>query len=183
MTQYIKNHKESNPGILDISKQQGGLGFPDLTSVFKHSQLTRSDILSTSVDPLIRTGNHGNWLVPVGVPSSTETDLSAYSRRRLKIGKPPRNTREDVYWNKNWRGKKRRPGKTNYWTWLTKDVLWKKLWRKMETNLDGQTPLSSYLDMKSNLVTTPYSTQQQYLNDWNHGELKITAPENTWRHL
>jgi hypothetical protein len=36
---------------------------------------------------------------------------------------------------------------------------------KMETNLDGQTPLSSYLDMKSNLVSTPYSTQQQHLND------------------
>jgi hypothetical protein len=34
----------------------------------------------------------------------------------------------------------------------------------METNLDGQTPLSSYLDMKSNLVSTPYSTQQ-HLND------------------
>jgi hypothetical protein len=25
------------------------------------------------------------------------TDFSAYSRKRLKIGKPPRNTREDVY--------------------------------------------------------------------------------------
>jgi hypothetical protein len=32
-------------------------------------------------------------------------------------------------------------------------------------NLNGQTPLSSYLDMKSNLVSTPYSTQQQHLND------------------
>ncbi len=49
----------------------------------------------------------------------------------------------------------------------------------MEPNLDGQTPLSSYLDMKSNLVSTPYSTQQQHLNDWNNGELKITASENT----
>jgi hypothetical protein len=98
MTQYVKKWsgimKKASPEILYISKQQGGLGFPDLTSVFKQSQLTRADILSTSVDPLIRTGNHGNWLVPVGVP---ETDLSAYSRRRLKIGKPPRNTREDVY--------------------------------------------------------------------------------------
>jgi hypothetical protein len=28
----------------------------------------------------------------------------------------------------------------------------------METNLDGQTTLSSYLDMKSNSVSTPYST-------------------------
>jgi hypothetical protein len=34
-----------------------------------------------------------------------------------------------------------------------------------ETILDGQTSLSSYLDMKSNLVSTPYSTQQQHLND------------------
>ncbi len=60
------------------------------------------------------------------------------------------------------------------------DVLWKKLWRKMETNLDEQTPLSSYLDMKSNLVSTPYSTQQQHLNDWNNGELKISATENMY---
>jgi hypothetical protein len=105
MTQYIKKWsgimKKASPEILYISKQitlnLGGLGFPDLTSVFKQSQLTRANILSTSVDPNWRTGNHGNWLVPVGVPSSTETDLSAYSRRRLKIGKPPRNTREDVY--------------------------------------------------------------------------------------
>jgi hypothetical protein len=89
--------KKASPEILYISKQQGGIGFPDLTSVFKQSQLTRAVILSTSVDPLIKKLNHGNWLVPVGVPSSTETDLSAYSRRRLKIGKPPRNTREDVY--------------------------------------------------------------------------------------
>jgi hypothetical protein len=28
------------------------------------------------------------------VPSSTETDLYAYSGRRLKIGKPPRNTKK-----------------------------------------------------------------------------------------
>ncbi len=85
-----------------------------------------------------RTGNRGNWLIPVGVPSSTETDLSAYSRKRLKIGKPPQNTREDVYWNKNWRGKKWSPGKTNYWTWLSKDVLWKKLWQKMKQSWMGK---------------------------------------------
>ncbi len=30
------------------------IGFPDLTSVFKQSQLIRADILSTSVDPLIK---------------------------------------------------------------------------------------------------------------------------------
>jgi hypothetical protein len=65
--------------------------------VFKQSELTRADILSTSVDPNWRTGNHGNWLVPVGVPSNIETDLSTYSRRRLKIGKLSGNTREDVY--------------------------------------------------------------------------------------
>jgi hypothetical protein len=98
MTQYIKKWsgimKKASPEILYISKQQG-LGFPDLTS---QSQLTRADILSTSVDPLIKklaNRNHGNWLV--GVPSSIETDLSAYSRRRLKIGKLSRNTREHVY--------------------------------------------------------------------------------------
>jgi hypothetical protein len=62
MTQYIKNWsgimKKASPEILYISKQQGGLkpvqGFPDLISVFKQSQLTRADILSTSVDPLIK---------------------------------------------------------------------------------------------------------------------------------
>jgi hypothetical protein len=37
-------------------------------------------------------------------------------------------------------------------------------------DVDGQTPLSSYLDMKSNLVSTSYSTQQQHLNDGNNGE-------------
>ncbi len=47
----------------------------------------------------------------------------------------------------------------------------------METNLDGQTSLSNYLEMKSNLVSAPYSTQQQHLNDWNNGELNSTA---TW---
>jgi hypothetical protein len=58
MTQYIKKRsgimKKVSPAILYISKQQGGLGFPDLTSVFKQSQLTRADILSTLVDPLIK---------------------------------------------------------------------------------------------------------------------------------
>jgi hypothetical protein len=58
MTQYIKKWsgimKKASPEILYISKQQGGLGFPDLISVFKQSQLTREDILSTSVDPLIK---------------------------------------------------------------------------------------------------------------------------------
>jgi hypothetical protein len=58
MTQYIKKWsgimKKASPEILYISKQQGGLGFPDLTSVFKQSQLTRTYILSTSVDPLIK---------------------------------------------------------------------------------------------------------------------------------
>jgi hypothetical protein len=58
MTQYIKKWsgimKKASPEILYISKQQGGLGFPDLTSVFKQSQLTRADILSTSVYPLIK---------------------------------------------------------------------------------------------------------------------------------
>jgi hypothetical protein len=43
----------------------------------------------------------------------------------------------------------------------------------METILDGQTPLSSFLDMKSNMVSTPYSTQQQHLNDWKNVELKF----------
>jgi hypothetical protein len=51
--------KKVSPEILYISKQQGGLGFPDLTSVFKRSQLTRADILSTSVDPLIK--KLANW--------------------------------------------------------------------------------------------------------------------------
>jgi hypothetical protein len=46
--------KKASPEILYISKQQGGLGFPDLTSVFKQSQLTRADFLSMSVDPLIK---------------------------------------------------------------------------------------------------------------------------------
>ncbi len=180
--------KKASPEILYISKQQGGLGFPDLTSVFKQSQLTRADILSTSVDPL--ANREPRKLAGTGWSAFQHRDrLIRLLSRRLKIGKPPRNTKEDVYWNKNWRGKKWRPGKTNYWTFLglgvklkplSKDVLWKKLWRKMETNLDGQTPLSSYLDMKSNLVSTPYSTQQQHLSDWNNGELKITALENTW---
>jgi hypothetical protein len=108
--------KKASPEILYISKQQGGLGFPDLTSVFKQSQLTRANILFTSVDPLIKklVNREPRKLAgTVGAPSSTETDLSVYSRRRLKIGKPPRNTREYVHLNKNLRGKKRRPGKTN----------------------------------------------------------------------
>jgi hypothetical protein len=60
MTQYIKKWseimKKASPEILYISKRQGGLGFPDLTSVFKQSQLTGADvdILSTSVDLLIK---------------------------------------------------------------------------------------------------------------------------------
>jgi hypothetical protein len=63
--------KKASPEILYISKQQGGLGFPDLTSVFKQSQLTRADILSTSVGPLISTVNHESWLVHVGAQRPT----------------------------------------------------------------------------------------------------------------
>jgi hypothetical protein len=94
----------------------------------------------------------------------------------LKIGKPPRNTREDVYWKKNWMGRSEDQERQ-----ITEHDCPRTCYeRNCDGNLYGQTPLSSYLDMKSNLVSTPYSTQQQHLNDWNNGELKITAPENTW---
>jgi hypothetical protein len=101
MTQYIKKWsgimKKASPEILYISKQQGGLGFPDLTSMLKQLQLTRADIHSTSVDPLIKKLANREPRKLADTPSSIETDLSAYSHRRLKIGKQPRNTREDVY--------------------------------------------------------------------------------------
>jgi hypothetical protein len=101
MTQYINKWsgimKKASPEILYFSKQQG---FPDLTSVFKQSPLTRADILSTLVDPLIKklANREPRKFAGTGWGAfQHNTDLSAYSRRRLKIGKPPRNSREDVY--------------------------------------------------------------------------------------
>jgi hypothetical protein len=77
--EVVRNHEESSPEILYISKQQGGLGLPDLTPVFKQSQLTRTDILSTSVNPLIKKLENRELWKLARTGWSAFTDLFAYS--------------------------------------------------------------------------------------------------------
>jgi hypothetical protein len=135
--------------------------------VFKQSQLTRADVLSTSVDPLIKKLANREPRKLAGVPSSTETDLSAYSGRRLKIGKPPRNTKKTFTETRIGEGRNEDQERQNTEHDCPRTCY--------ERNCDGRWRKTCIKLSKSNSVSTPYSTQQQHLNDSNNVELKITA--------